>query len=87
MLITGTAALQFRKACQLDQKRFWEKFGTSQSGGSRYETGRAIPKPTQRLLACAMFQTETAVLMLQMNKLRSRCPAKALRRIRSTVQR
>ena len=33
----------FRKSIQLNQQEFWSTFGVTQSGGSRYENGRAIP--------------------------------------------
>ena len=34
----------------LNQQEFWSKIGVTQSGGSRYETGRAMPKPVRALL-------------------------------------
>lgn len=33
-----------------NQTDFWKRFGVTQSGGSRYETGRQIPLPTRVLL-------------------------------------
>lgn len=32
------------------QTKFWSRFGVSQGGGSRYETGRAMPLPTAMLV-------------------------------------
>lgn len=32
------------------QSEFWARFGVSQSGGSRYEGGRAVPPPTAMLV-------------------------------------
>lgn len=32
-----------------NQTEYWSRFGVTQSGGSRYEAGRPIPKPTQML--------------------------------------
>jgi hypothetical protein len=32
------------------QTEFWSRFGVSQSGGSRYETGRPVPRPTAMLV-------------------------------------
>jgi hypothetical protein len=29
---------------------FWSKLGVTQSGGSRYESGRSMPKPVRELL-------------------------------------
>jgi len=41
---------EFRKSLGLNQSQFWETVGVTQSGGSRYETGRNIPKPVLMLL-------------------------------------
>ena len=34
----------------LNQRDFWARYGVTQSGGSRYESGRNIPKPLLILL-------------------------------------
>lgn len=34
----------------LNQQEFWTKIGVTQSGGSRYESGRNMPRPVQELL-------------------------------------
>lgn len=39
-----------RKKTGLNQIDFWGKVGVTQSGGSRYETGRKMPKPVRELL-------------------------------------
>ena len=39
-----------RKKEGLNQKDFWARYGVTQSGGSRYESGRSIPKPLAILL-------------------------------------
>lgn len=39
-----------RESLGLNQSAFWSKFGVTQSGGSRYENGRNIPKPIKVLL-------------------------------------
>lgn len=39
-----------RESLGLNQSSFWSKFGVTQSGGSRYENGRNIPKPIKLLL-------------------------------------
>ena len=39
-----------RKATNLNQSEYWTRFGVTQSGGSRYESGRNIPKPLAILL-------------------------------------
>lgn len=41
---------ELRKREGLNQNRFWSRFGVTQSGGSRYESGRQIPLPTSMLL-------------------------------------
>lgn len=39
-----------RKKTGLNQASYWSRFGVTQSGGSRYETGRGIPVPTAMLI-------------------------------------
>ncbi|SBO75240.1 putative zinc finger/helix-turn-helix protein [Neisseria gonorrhoeae] len=39
-----------RKKTGMNQIDFWGKVGVTQSGGSRYETGRKMPKPVRELL-------------------------------------
>lgn len=39
-----------RKKLGINQGDFWKRFGVTQSGGSRYESGRNIPKPLAILL-------------------------------------
>jgi len=34
----------------MNQEEFWTKIGVTQSGGSRYESGRDMPKPVLELL-------------------------------------
>ena len=40
----------FRLSLGETQTKFWSRFGVSQGGGSRYETGRAMPLPTAMLV-------------------------------------
>jgi DNA-binding transcriptional regulator YiaG len=42
-----------RRRMKLNQREFWTRVGVTQSGGSRYESGRKIPKPVRSLLAIA----------------------------------
>ena len=51
--ITGEAALSLRQKTGLNQSRFWSVVGLGQSAGSRYESGRNIPRPVQMLLRIA----------------------------------
>lgn len=41
---------ELRQKLGLNQQEFWGMIGVTQSGGSRYESGRAMPKPVQKLL-------------------------------------
>lgn len=65
--ITSEAALFMRNRRRLNQTEFWRRVGVSQSGGSRYESGRAIPRSVQMLLRIAygtkaQSQQQTAAL-------------------------
>ena len=51
--ITGAAALAMRKKLNVNQSEFWSRVGLGQSAGSRYESGRNIPRPVQMLLRIA----------------------------------
>ena len=51
--VTGEAALAMRKKLNVNQSEFWSRVGVTQSGGSRYESGRNIPRPVQMLLRIA----------------------------------
>lgn len=50
---TGDEVVALRKKLKMNQSEFWRPLGVTQSGGSRYESGRKIPRPVQRLLAIA----------------------------------
>jgi predicted transcriptional regulator len=39
-----------RRRLGMNQQDFWGRIGVTQSGGSRYESGRNMPKPVQELL-------------------------------------
>jgi transcriptional regulator with XRE-family HTH domain len=39
-----------RKQLGVNQQQFWSKVGVTQSAGSRYEGGRAMPKPVRELV-------------------------------------
>ena len=39
-----------RKRLSMNQSDFWARLGVTQSGGSRYESGRALPKPVRELV-------------------------------------
>lgn len=46
----GVDVKRMRSVAQMNQTLFWEQFGITQSGGSRYEAGRSMPVPTQMLM-------------------------------------
>ena len=41
---------EIRLKLGLNQQDFWTRIGVTQSGGSRYESGRRMPKPVSELL-------------------------------------
>ena len=41
---------EIRRKLGLNQQQFWSTLGVTQSGGSRYESGRNMPKPVRELL-------------------------------------
>jgi len=41
---------EIRRRLGLNQQEFWTRIGVTQSGGSRYESGRSMPKPVRELL-------------------------------------
>ena len=43
-------ARAIRSRMKMNQQEFWAKLGVTQSGGSRYESGRKMPRPVRHLL-------------------------------------
>ncbi|BCL75077.1 transcriptional regulator [Jeongeupia sp. HS-3] len=41
---------EIRRRLGLNQQEFWSRIGVTQSGGSRYESGRNMPRPVRELL-------------------------------------
>jgi transcriptional regulator with XRE-family HTH domain len=41
---------EIRRKLGMNQQDFWSRIGVTQSGGSRYESGRNMPKPVRELL-------------------------------------
>ena len=41
---------EIRRRLRLNQHEFWSRIGVTQSGGSRYESGRSMPRPVRELL-------------------------------------
>ncbi|HRD33769.1 MAG TPA: helix-turn-helix transcriptional regulator [Rhodocyclaceae bacterium] len=50
---SGEDVKVFRKKLGLNQSQFWSHVKVTQSGGSRFESGRNIPMPVQILLHLA----------------------------------
>ncbi len=48
--IENIDAREIRRKLGINQQQFWSKLGVTQSGGSRYESGRNMPRPVQQLL-------------------------------------
>lgn len=44
---------KLRKSLGQNQMEFWNRLGVTQSGGSRYESGRDMPPPAQKLFHLA----------------------------------
>ena len=49
--ITGKQVKEIRTKSGKNQTEFWAPLGVTQSGGSRYESGRNIPAPVSLLVA------------------------------------
>jgi DNA-binding transcriptional regulator YiaG len=47
---TASDPREIRRKRGLNQQEFWPLIGVTQSGGSRYETGRRMPVPVRELL-------------------------------------
>lgn len=43
-------AREIRRKLGMNQQQFWSTLGVTQSGGSRYESGRNMPRPVRELL-------------------------------------
>jgi transcriptional regulator with XRE-family HTH domain len=41
---------EHRRKLGMNQSEFWSRYGVTQSGGSRYESGRNMPLPTAILI-------------------------------------
>jgi transcriptional regulator with XRE-family HTH domain len=47
---------EIRRRLGMNQEEFWTRIGVTQSGGSRYESGRNMPKPVLELLRLAHIE-------------------------------
>lgn len=62
---TGADARAFRKKFGLNQRDFWSRVQVTQSGGSRYESGREMPASVSLLLNIAYGSEKQAQAILQ----------------------
>jgi transcriptional regulator with XRE-family HTH domain len=62
---TGHQAYELRRHLFMTQAHFWSRIGVSQSGGSRYEKGRLMPKTVQYLLHLTYSLDEDATELLE----------------------
>lgn len=56
----GLSAGRLRRSLELNQFDFWSRVGVTQSGGSRYEAGRSMPKQVAWLLHLTYGSAEQA---------------------------
>ena len=63
--VTGEVALAMRQKAGTNQSVFWSRVGLGQSAGSRYESGRNIPRPVQMLLRIAYGTQAQAARQLE----------------------
>ena len=62
---TGEDIKEFRRKHGLNQSQFWGRVGVTQSGGSRYESGRSIPRTVQILMHLSYGKDKAAADMLE----------------------
>lgn len=62
---TGREAKECRQKLGANQFEFWGHIAVTQSGGSRYESGRDMPKPVQMLLHLAYAPEKQATALLE----------------------
>ncbi len=48
--IRASRVKEIRKKLMMNQQNFWSEVGVTQSGGSRYENGRVMPKPVRAMV-------------------------------------
>lgn len=62
---SGREARDLRQKMGWNQSEFWKLIAVTQSGGSRYESGRGMPKPVLILLHLAYAPEKQAKAMLE----------------------
>lgn len=61
---TGEDAKAIRLKLTLNQTEFWSRINVTQSAGSRYESGRDLPRPVMLLLHFAYGTEKQAFALL-----------------------
>lgn len=56
---------ELRTQLEINQTDFWTRLGVSQSSGSRFENGRALPAPIQKLIVLAYYPKEESSAVLK----------------------
>lgn len=66
----------YRRKLGVNQQTFWSGLGVTQSGGSRYESGRNLPRPVALLLTLRetgkVTEVELAAAMSHIKKAKAR---------------
>jgi len=73
---TGNEVRELRNKVGLNQAEFWQHFQTTQSGGSRYESGRAMPGPVQLLMNIAFGSEAKSATTVDALRMLSKSPRK-----------
>lgn len=67
---SGEETRELRKKLGLNQADFWRRLSVTQSGGSRYESGRDIPGPVRLLLHLTYGTDKQATDLLEWLRLK-----------------
>lgn len=62
---SGKEAKLLRSKLGMNQSEFWSRISVTQSGGSRYESGRDLPNPVQVLLHLAYAPEKQALALMK----------------------
>ena len=62
---SGKEAKLLRSKLGINQSEFWSRISVTQSGGSRYESGRSLPRPVRLLLHLAYAPEKQAMDILK----------------------
>ncbi len=67
--MTNIQAAKLRNKLGMNQTDFWSRVSVTQTAGSRYESGRAIPSPVRTLLVLTYgTEKESYSLYLRLRK-------------------